>query len=128
MCLSDKMIVGLGSKQAEVVNYLKSFNGEWVKTRNIMKLLYPGQYNAISGNCIRSQLDKPVKYNLIERRVCETVNRFGRVDVEWHEYRYSNPEHHQVRTDELEWVEGEPDNWVKIVKIDGKEVYRGKDW
>ena len=127
MCLSDKMIIGVGSKQAELINYLKSLNGQWIKTRDIMPVLYP-HYLSISGNAIVSQFDKPLKCGLIERRVCETVNRFGRVDMQWYEYRYSNPEHHQIRTDEIEWEDGNPDSWIKIVKIDGKEVYRGKDW
>ena len=127
MCLSDKMIISLGSKQAEMIAYMKSVN-RWVKAKELMDVLYGSHYNAWYGNYLSGQMQTPIKCGLIERRVCETVNRFGRVAVQWFEYRYTNYDNHSIRTDAIEWMEGEPDSWIRIVTIDGKEVYRGKDW
>lgn len=122
------MIFNIGTRQLQIVNYLKSRNGEWVKSKEIMDNVYGPHYNSLCGNCLYSQTSNLIKSGIIERRVCDTVNRFGRVAMVWYEFRYANPNNYSLRTDELIWEDGNPYDWIKIVKIDGKEVYRGKEW
>ena len=126
-CLSDKMIISVGSKQAQLISYMKSVN-RWVKGKELMEVLYGSHYNAWYGSYLAGQLQVPIKCGLVERRVCKTLNRFGRVDVQWYEYRYTNPEGHRIRTDTIEWEDGKPDDWIRTVYIDGEIVFQGKDW
>lgn len=129
MCLSDNMIISVGSRQKKAIDYLKSRNGEWVKGKELMLAIYPATYAKMwGGNNLSGQLDTVMKAGIIERRSREVYNKFGRVAEEWFEYRYTNPKGHSIRCIELQWEEGKPFDWEKVIYIDGEIVYRGKEW